>query len=314
MLSSLDYLILPVIACIAVGLDLLLGEPKRFHPLVGFGWLAQIVESKRNTEKRWAYPHQRFAGLLAMCLLIIPFGFLAWWLRQAPITHYLSDILFLYFALGHKSLHTHAYAVRDALNNADQQAAQTAAAYMVSRDPETIEPASATIESVLENGHDGVFGALFWFFIAGGMGALIFRLVNTLDAMWGYKNKRFLYFGWAAAKLDDIAGYCSARLTAITYALLGHSRTALRCWQQQAPLWKSPNAGPVMAAGAGALQIQVGGPASYHGKWQQRPNLGEGTPAVTQDINRALRLVRHGVWLWLGFALFIGCLLEFMHA
>jgi adenosylcobinamide-phosphate synthase len=176
----------------------------------------------------------------------------------------------------------------------------------VSRDIEAIEPIPATIESVLENGNDGVFGAVFWFFIAGGAGALGYRLVNTLDAMWGYKSTRFLYFGWASARLDDVLNYVPARLTALTYAVLGHTKLAIRCWKNQAPLWDSPNAGPVMSAGAGALDIKLGGAARYHGEWHLRPTLGTDKAPTANQILSALSLVRHGLYLWLTIALFIG--------
>lgn len=319
MFSSSDYLILPVIACIAVGLDFMLGEPKRYHPLIGFGWLAKHIERTLNSEKRWAYTHQRLRGFLALVFLIIPFIGIAILLRDLKLGHlnigqHTSDVLLLYFSLGHKSLHEHAYAVTNALNQSDTIAAKTAASYMVSRDPAEIEPVPATIESVLENGSDGVFGALFWFFVGGGIGALAFRLINTMDAMWGYKSKRYYYFGWAAARLDDTVNYLPARLTALTYALLGHTQTALRCWQHQAPRWDSPNAGPVMASGAGALHIQLGGPACYQGEWHQRPILGEGTQPATQHIAQALRLVRHGVLLWLILSLLIAATVRYSYA
>jgi adenosylcobinamide-phosphate synthase len=181
---------------------------------------------------------------------------------------------------------------------------------MVSRDSSAIDPVPATVESVLENGNDGVFGALFWFFITGGAGALAFRLANTMDAMWGYRSTRFLYFGWAAARLDDVLDYMPARLTAFSYALLGKTRIALNCWHTQAPTWDSPNAGPVMSAGAGALGVSLGGPARYQGEWHERPPLGSGPAPEITDIERALALVRHGVYLWLAVALVIEVLVR----
>jgi adenosylcobinamide-phosphate synthase len=306
MFSYPNYLILALLACIAVALDFALGEPKRYHPLVGFGYLASKLEYWLNPTQRQASPKQYYLGLLGLCLLIVPCVAVAYYLSHIHLMHPLLDVALLYFAFGHKSLHEHAQAVSHALHHQDHEAAKLAASYMVSRDSSAIDPIPATVESVLENGNDGVFGALFWFFIAGGVGALAFRLINTMDAMWGYKNPRYTYFGWAAARLDDVINYMPARLTAITYALLGHTKLALHCWKTQAPLWDSPNAGPVMSAGAGALKVQLGGAARYHGEWHLRPNLGAGEPPVASDIERSLALVRHGVYRWLIIALLIG--------
>ena len=284
---------------VAVLLDFIIGEPRRFHPLVGFGWLANKLEAWLNIANKTNKAKQRWVGMVALALLLTPFILLAYWLCHIRLVSIVADTLLLYFAIGHKSLHDHAHAVTHALGNHDEALAKTAASYMVSRDSAAIEPIPATIESVLENGNDGVFGALFWFFIAGGTGALMFRLANTMDAMWGYKTPRFYYFGWAAAKLDDVLDYIPARLTALTYAILGNTKLALNCWKTQAPLWDSPNAGPVMAAGAGALGVQLGGAARYQGEWHERPILGAGEPPIAGDIERALKLVRHGVYLWL---------------
>lgn len=290
---------MPSIAIVAVALDLIFGEPRRYHPLVGFGWLANKLERSFNPGSAQNKSRQRLIGACALALLLSPFVMLAFWLCQYKLTSILANTLLLYFAIGHKSLHAHAHAVANALNNHDQALAKKATSYMVSRDPAAIEPIPATIESVLENGNDGVFGALFWFFIAGGVGALAFRLANTMDAMWGYKTPRYYYFGWAAARLDDVLNYLPARLTALTYAVLGQTRLALKCWKEQAPLWDSPNAGPVMAAGAGALNIKLGGAARYQNEWHERPQLGADKAPQTKDIERALALVMHGVYLWL---------------
>lgn len=308
MISSVHYPITALLAVAAVALDGLLGEPRRWHPLVGFGSLANRLEARLNPESRRARPSHRLAGVMGVAMLLLPFGALAFLLCRLPGIGPLADVLLLYFAIGHRSLHEHAHAVSRALQAGDEAQARTAASYMVSRDSAAIDSVPATVESVLENGNDGVFGALFWFFIFGGAGALLFRLANTLDAMWGYKNERFRMFGWAAARLDDVLDYLPARLTALTYALLGKTRLALRCWRVQAPTWDSPNAGPVMSAGAGALGVKLGGPARYHGEWHQRPDLGAGETPQPSDIARALKLVRHGVYLWLALALISGAI------
>jgi len=293
----------------AVLLDWLFGEPRRWHPLVGFGRMASWLEARLNAP----LPSLRVNGLIAVTLLLAPLTALAWFLTTLPVIGGLLGVLMLYFSLGLRSLHEHAQPVANALASHDMAAAKQHAAMLVSRDAEALEPAAATCESVLENGNDAVFGALFWFIVAGGAGALLFRLANTLDAMWGYKTPRYLRFGWAAARLDDILGFIPARLTALTYALLGHTRQALSCWRTQARAWKSPNAGPVMAAGAGALGIQLGGAARYHGVWQERPPLGTGRKAQGGDIERALRLLRHGVALWLALAVLACLIIEIIY-
>jgi adenosylcobinamide-phosphate synthase len=306
MFSYPNYLTLAIAATLAIGIDAWLGEAKRFHPLVGFGWLVNGLEASLNPVHQQSKTKQRWVGAMALCLLVIPIVLLSYWLCHLKFLYFIANTGLLFFAIGHKSLHEHANAVLNALNHNDLSQAQLLTSYMVSRDTEAIEPITATIESVLENGNDGVFGAVFWFLIAGGAGALAYRLVNTLDAMWGYKSKRFLYFGWAAARLDDTLNYIPARLCALTYALLGQTKLAISCWKNQAVLWDSPNAGPVMAAGAGALNIQLGGSARYQGEWHLRPKLGSDLSPLTNDITRALRLVSHGLYLWLAIALSIG--------
>jgi adenosylcobinamide-phosphate synthase len=117
--------------------------------------------------------------------------------------------------------------------------------------------------------------------------------------MWGYRNQRYLYFGRFAARLDDVLNYIPARLSALSYAFLGNTKQAFQAWKNQTKQCESPNAGPVMASGAGALNLTLGGPAQYGGQWLQRPLLGYGLEPTANDIYRALRLVRHSVLLWL---------------
>ena len=289
-----------LLMAIAASVDWLLGEPRRWHPLVGFGRIATRVERALYGAEITSPWVQRLRGVLALSTLLIPATALGWLASQSRVGA-VFDVAMLYFALGHRSLHDHARPIAAALNANDHTEAQQLASRIVSRDSAAIDPAPAAVESVLENGNDGVFGALFWFALFGGAGAVLYRLANTLDAMWGYKTSRYLYFGWAAARFDDVLNWPAARLCALTYALLGRTTLALRCWRTQAPAWDSPNAGPVMAAGAGALGLRIGGPARYHGEWHERPALGVGDPPCTADIERALRLVRRGVLLWIVF-------------
>jgi adenosylcobinamide-phosphate synthase len=291
----------------AVLLDQLLGEPRRFHPLVGFGRLVEAMERTAYGPPDASTVSRRLRGALAVFFIIAPLVALIV-LVPAGAVGFIVDVLVLYFALGLRSLHDHARPVADALRAGNEAEARERVSLMVSRDSAALDITRAATESVLENGNDGVFGALFWFAVAGAPGALLYRLANTLDAMWGYRNERYLHFGWAAARFDDVLNYIPARLTALTYAIRGRTRDALACWRKQAPDWDSPNAGPVMAAGAGALGVVIGGPARYAGEWHERPVLGTGPAPTLDDIERALRLVRHGVWLWLGALFVIGVL------
>lgn len=286
-----------------MGLDAVLGEPRRAHPLVAFGRLAQAIEARLHRDRR-------VSGLAAWGLAVLPpvlatallSRLLASW---SPWAAAAFAAAMLYLAVGHRSLGDHARAVEAPLRGGDLSAARIAVSRMVSRDTAALDAsqvAAAATESVLENGSDAVFGALFWFALLGAPGVVLYRLANTLDAMWGYRTPRYERFGWAAARIDDALNFVPSRLTAFTYALLGDTSRAWRCWRSQAPQWDSPNAGPVMAAGAGALRVQLGGPAPYHGEWEPRPVLGEGRAPDADAIGAALRLVRNGVLLWLGIA------------
>ncbi len=278
-------------------LDRLLGEPRRFHPLVGFGKLADKVEAGVRMGAPGDPVGNRLLGLCAWLAIVVPFVVLAARLSSPGL-----DILLLWLALGGKSLTDHARALAAPLAAGDLAKAREQVGMIVSRDTSQLdksEVAKAGVESVLENGNDAVFGALFWFVVAGGAGAVLFRLANTLDAMWGYKDERRIYFGWAAARIDDVLNFIPARLTALTYALLGDARNAFACWRAQARAWGSPNAGPVMAAGAGALKVSLGGTARYRGRDEHRPLLGVGPVPTAADIGRAVQLVERGVWCWL---------------
>ncbi len=301
MLSSLSLPEVAVMVLCGIALDLLIGEATRWHPLVGFGNVAAWVEKKLNTGNG-----RFFRGTIAWCIVVLPVCVFIWTLtlllaQWHAVAALAAHAVLLYFSLGLRSLRDHTMPIAQALADGDLPHARVLTARIVSRDTaqsEESDLAKAGVESLLENGNDAVFGTLFWFVIAGGPGALLFRLANTLDAMWGYRTPRFLAFGCAAARIDDVLNFIPARLTALSYGLLGNTRSAWRCWRTQAPLWSSPNAGPVMSAGAGALNISLGGAAIYDGEIERRPVLGSGPAATGVDIRRAWRLVASATALW----------------
>ncbi|MFV2056181.1 MAG: adenosylcobinamide-phosphate synthase CbiB [Thiohalomonadales bacterium] len=311
---NIPWFYIPLVLVSAIVLDYSFAEPRRAHPLVYFGQYA-------NTLEIWLYPNSegdklhRRAGMIALALAIAPWV-LVWVLL--PLTIYMQfvvDSLLLYLAIGHASLRQHALQVFRAIENKQLPLAKQRVARLVSRDTDGMSEAhisNATIESVLENGNDAVMGAIFWYLVAGAPGVVLYRLSNTLDAMWGYKNNHYLYFGWAAARLDDGLNWLPARLCALTYAILGNFRIAFSSWMVQAKLWESRNAGAVMAAGAAALGITIGGAASYHGKVRLREKLGHGRSVVTNDILRAMALVQSALFAWLGLVLLLSIAIAYV--
>ena len=286
-------------------IDHLVGEAKRWHPLVGFGDAASTLEKAANPSSDiegklrglfcWAL--MVLIPVMAMCLIVSQLSGLALLMVNA---------LVVYFVVGLKSLAEHGRNVAVPLLAGDLPAARQLIAMMVGRDTDMLtqqQVASAACESVLENGSDAIFAPLFWFCLLGAPGAILYRGANTLDAMWGYKTDRYRSFGWAAARIDDVLNWLPARLTALSYSLVGNFSSGLKCARQQGGLTDSPNAGYVMAAGAGTLGISMGGAAIYHGEEHQRPIFGVGPVAEAIDIARAIALVQRASVLWVLLAL-----------
>ena len=292
---------------ISLVLDAVLGEPKQAHPLAAFGRWAEKIEH-RLYGGELTFQQRQWRGILAWLVVVMPIVLLVAILDQIPLLGWLLAVGLLYLALGSHSLIYHARQVVIALQQNDIELARERVGMMVSRDTSKLDETAinkATIESVLENGCDAIFGALFWFVVLGAPGVVLYRLANTLDAMWGYRNDRYHAFGWCAAKVDDLLNWIPARLTAASYAMMGNLVQSIACWQQQASQWSGRNAGTVMASGAGALLIRLGGNAVYHGKEEQRAELGTGAEPQVHDIERAIGLVQRSTWLWV-IVLFVG--------
>ncbi|MEW5660370.1 CobD/CbiB family cobalamin biosynthesis protein, partial [Streptomyces cinereoruber] len=199
--------------------------------------------------------------------------------------------------VGGTTLGREARAIGGALAAGDLEVARERLPHLCGRDPQSLDGpamARAVVESVAENTSDAVVGALFWGAVAGVPGLVGFRAVNTLDAMVGHRSPRYRRFGWASARLDDLAGGPGARLTAVLATVAGgNPRGAVRAWRADASKHPSPNAGPVEASFAGALGVRLGGTLSYGGRVEHRPVLnGEGRAVEVADIERAVALSR----------------------
>jgi adenosylcobinamide-phosphate synthase len=274
--------------------DLLFGDPRRGHPVAGFGRLAGAVE-------RRLWRDHRGTGALYTVLCAggaaAGAGLAARAVRGLPSAAVTLTAAATWAVVGGTSLAREARAVGGALAAGDTGAAQERLPHLCGRDPRALDErqlARAVVESVAENTSDAVVGALVWGAVGGVPGLVGFRAVNTLDAMAGHKSTKYRRFGWASARLDDLVGWPGARLTAALATALGPDRRgAARAWRDDAAKHPSPNAGRAEAAFAGALGVRLGGTSSYGGRVEHRPLLNQGgRPVEVGDIERAVRLSR----------------------
>jgi adenosylcobinamide-phosphate synthase len=282
--------------------DQLLGDPRRGHPVAVFGRAAGAVERALWRDHRgWGALHALVCAGGAVALGAVA----ASAVRSSRTASVALTAAATWSVVGGTSLAREARAVGRALDAGDVEAARARLPHLCGRDPEALDPdgiARAVVESVAENTSDAVVGALVWGAVGGVPGLLGFRAVNTLDAMVGHKSPRYRRYGWACARLDDLAGWPGARLTAVLATLAGGDpRGAVRAWRADAGKHPSPNAGPVEASFAGALGVRLGGTLSYGGRVEHRPVLnGGGRPVAVPDIERAVRLSKRVGLLALG--------------
>ena len=296
----------------ALFLDYKYAEPKRWHPLVGFGRYANWLDQKLNLKCSQhtisaSDKHQQLRGLIAALLAVLPVIIVISLVKHnapQPLS-LLIDIVLLYLCIGWASLQQHAHWIYEELVVNNLSVAREKLGWIVSRETDQLDGtqvAQATVESILENSSDALFASIFWFMLLGAEGVVLHRLVNTLDAMWGYKNQRYLNFGRFSAQFDDLLNYIPARLTAYAFVFCANSvkagKDALACWKSQARKCDSPNGGPVMTAGAGALSCRLSEGAYYHGEWKDKPTMGMGENASVQTISNALNLVQRSLIFW----------------
>ncbi|MBM4144580.1 MAG: cobalamin biosynthesis protein CobD [Lentisphaerae bacterium] len=308
----------------AVALDLLVGDPRWLpHPVRGIGWLAQRLEQPM----RRLVPSERAAGVVTVLLVAGTAGTAVWAaIRLAGLIHPLAadivGVAVIYTTVAARDLVRHSMSVFRALVAGDLGEARRRVARIVGRDTAQLDEAGvarAAVECVAESTVDGVTAPLFFAIVAGPVGAMAYRAVNTLDSTFGYKTERYLRFGWASARLDDLANYLPARITApligVAAAILG--RRPVQSWRilrRDGRKHESPNSGLSEAAIAGALGVQLGGLNYYEGEPLEKPTIGDATvplaPAHIPAAN-ALMFATLALFLALGLAVRLGlmCLL-----
>lgn len=290
-------------------IDLLLGDPAWMpHPVVFMGRCISALEKllRRIFPKT---PKGELAGGVILAA-VLPLGTLAftglcvWGLGLVhPVLGFALQVLWCWQALAAKGLRQESENVRRALDTGTLDDARKAVSRIVGRDTAALSREGvirAAVETVAENFSDGVVAPMFWMLIGGAPLALAYKAVNTMDSMVGYKNDRYLYFGRAAAKLDDAANWLPSRLAALLLVaaapLTGqNAKRAFAIWRRDRRKHASPNSAQTESAMAGALGGQLAGPASYFGKVHQKPWIGDDTrPIEPEDITRAGRMLYAG--------------------
>jgi adenosylcobinamide-phosphate synthase len=278
--------------------DLLLGDPRRGHPVALFGRGAAALE-------RLTYADSRRAGLVHTGALLGALGLSGMAVermarRSSPVATAAATATVMFVALGGTSLARTGDRMAELLASGDIDGARLLLPSLCGRDPSVLDAAGLTraaLESVAENTSDAQVAPMLWGAVGGVPAVLVYRGANTLDAMIGHRSPRYARFGWAAARFDDVANYIAARATAVMVIACapvvgGSPAGVLRAWRRDAARHPSPNAGVVEAAFAGALGVRLGGPTQYAHELEIRPTLGDGRPPDGSDLARAVRLSR----------------------
>lgn len=299
-------------------LDLIVGDPHwLYHPIRLVGHLISGLEKLL----RRIFPKTEQGELIAGgFLLVLTAGITtaaAWGLLLAaglvhPCLRFALEVIMCYWVLATKSLKTETMKVYDALKEGDLKKARFAVSMVVGRDTEVLDDIGVTkaaVETVAENASDGVIAPLLFLMIGGAPLGFFYKAVNTMDSMVGYKNDKYLYFGRAAAKLDDVANYIPSRLAALLWIMAAaftrnDAKGAWRIWRRDRRNHASPNSAQTESACAGALGVQLAGPAYYFGEYYPKPTIGDPLrPIEPEDILRADRMM----YVASGFALAFGC-------
>ena len=297
---------------VAMAVDALLGWPAPLFARIGHPvtWLGRLITTVDIAWNRPSDPpaFRRAAGVAGALVVIAVSAALGWVLQSVLALGWIQFVLVGILAwplVALRSLDDHVAAVASPLQAGDIAGAREAVSRIVGRDPATLDEAGiarAAIESLAENASDGIVAPVFWGALFGLPGIFGYKAINTLDSMIGHRSERHEAFGWAAARIDDVANFIPARLTGFLFVLLAPRRAeALSCMTRDARRHRSPNAGWPEAAMAGALGVRLSGPRIYHGSITNEPWLNEGArDPLAADITQGLAVYRRAMLLVAG--------------
>jgi len=297
---------------VAMAVDALLGWPSPLFAWIGHPvtWLGRLIAVFDAAWNRSSDPPavRRAAGVAGAFVVIALAAALGWVLQSMLALGWIQIVLVGVLAwplVALRSLHDHVAAVANPLQAGDIAGARVAVSRIVGRDPAVLDEAGiarATIESLAENASDGIVAPVFWGALFGLPGIFGYKAINTLDSMIGHRTERHAAFGWAAARIDDVANFIPARLTGFLFVLLAPRRSeALSCMRRDARRHRSINAGWPEAAMAGALGVRLSGPRIYHGSVTNEPWLNEGArDPLAADITQGLTIYRRAMLLLAG--------------
>ena len=282
----------------ALAVEACLGYPQALyariaHPVVWIGKLIETLERRWNDPARSAAARQAL-GIVTMTIVVGTAGAVGYAIqsgaRQLPFGM-IVVVLIATMGLAQRSLYSHVRDVLQPLARGDLCAARNSVSKIVGRDTAQLTSsavAAAAIESLAESFNDGIVAPAFWLAVGGLPGLFAYKALNTADSLIGHREPRWRAFGWAAARADDVANLVPARLAGLLIVMAGGG--GLRVMYRDAPRHASPNAGWPEAAMAGALQVELGGAATYEGVMHERPLFGAGRRPDAGDLRRSLRI------------------------
>ena len=308
LIYSSFYALIPIAALV---IDTIYGDPRSdWHPVVLIGKLISFYENKLYPEPKTSNGNMFLRGMVTVLLVLLTVGIitglLVWLSVKGGILFYAAmGAVILYFTITPRALCRDGMEIYHLLKAGDIVAARNRLSWIVGRDTERLSEAGVTkaaVETVAENTSDGVIAPLFYLALGGPVLGWVYKAVNTMDSMVGYKNEAYLYFGRAAAKLDDLANFLPARLSAglmvLAAAVLGMDWwEGMRIFFRDRFNHASPNSAQTEAVCAGVLHVQLAGDAWYFGTIYKKKTIGDDKrPVEAEDIPRACRLMYGAAW------------------